>query len=567
MRLAVCILLAAAVAAASTAQDEPHSYRNFKLIRINPENDATLSYLKSLYEEESPYTLDFWQPPSHVGGVVDLTVAPSDASSLIRDLSARGIHYIVAIHDLQKAIESEKSLTSWAHPPKGFGYERYNSVDEIYNELKRLKRERPSLITLIDIGQTHENRTMLVVKIGGGQSLDEDAPSVWLDAGIHAREWIAPATAMFIVRELVEGYDVDPKLQAMIDHVPFYILPVMNPDGYEYSRTSDRMWRKNRRPAECQHKDWHTVCCRGVDLNRNFDWYWAVSFLPYFSASGSSSDSCHDTYHGPAAFSEPESMAVRDFLEAYPPKAFISLHSYSQMWLIPFGHRRRSYPADYSSALRPLALRATKALEAVHGTKYQVGTGADLMYEASGGSHDWAKGALKVPFSYLIELRPRNTLFGNGFLLPEREIAPVGNETWAAIRVVADEVFSQFAQPSLRGKAGKKPETPLSLHKLGLRGTSTEQTTAASRSEPTVTETDAPTTVSPSTTVQPETATVTIQPRTVVVVESTVTPVTLATVTCEDYGSYCRLWKVFNLCDRRAVHKLCALTCNPQCRV
>ncbi|GMR54322.1 hypothetical protein PMAYCL1PPCAC_24517 [Pristionchus mayeri] len=561
MRLALGLLAVLAAAAASQATDKQHSYRNFKLIRINPENDATLAYLKSLYEEESPYTLDFWQPPSHVGGVVDLTVAPSDASSLIRDLSARGIHYIVAIHDLQKAIESERSVASWAHPPKGFGYERYNSLDEIYNELKRLKRERPSLITLIDIGQTHENRTMLVVKIGGGQNLDEDAPSIWMDAGIHAREWIAPATAMFIVRELVEGYETDPKLQAMLDHVPFYILPVMNPDGYEHSRTMDRMWRKNRRPAECHNKEWHTVCCRGVDLNRNFDWYWAGNDAPHISASGSSSDTCHDTYHGPAAFSEPESIAVRDFLEAYPPKAFISLHSYSQMWLIPFGHRRRSYPPDYSSALRPLAIKATKALEAVHGTKYQVGTGADLMYEASGGSHDWAKGALKVPFSYLIELRPRNTLFGNGFLLPEREIIPVGNETWAAIRVVADEVFSQFAQPFLRGKAGKKPE-PLTLHKLGHRVTSTEQTTAASRSETTVVETEEPATV-PTTTTTRTTPT----PKTTTTEAATVEPATLSTVSCEDYGSYCRLWKVFNLCDRRAVQKLCALTCNPQCRV
>ncbi|PIO55565.1 hypothetical protein TELCIR_23047, partial [Teladorsagia circumcincta] len=61
---------------------------------------------------------------------------------------------------------------------------------------------------------------------------------------------------------------------------------------------------------------------------------------------------------------------------------------------------------------RPLAEKATKALFDLYGTKYQVGTGADIMYEASGGSHDWAKGSLKVNYAYLIELRPQNSAVG-----------------------------------------------------------------------------------------------------------------------------------------------------------
>ncbi|VDL84099.1 unnamed protein product [Nippostrongylus brasiliensis] len=168
------------------------------------------------------------------------------------------------------------------------------------------------------------------------------------------------------------------------------------------------------------------------------------------SASGSSTDPCHDTYHGPSAFSEPETVAVRDFVEANKPEAFITLHSYSQMWLVPYGHRKRSYPQDYHTALLPLAQKATKALYDVFGTKYQVGTGADLMYEASGGSHDWAKGVLKVNYAYLIELRPQNTAAGFGFLLPEREIPATGLETFEAIKVVAEEMVAQFVEPEIR---------------------------------------------------------------------------------------------------------------------
>ncbi|KAK6024020.1 zinc carboxypeptidase, partial [Ostertagia ostertagi] len=259
------------------------------------------------------------------------------------------------------AIENEKSPPAFYHPEAGgYSYDKYNSLEDIQDEMIRLRKEKPDMISLIDIGETHENRSLLVIKISGHKSVIGKKISMWIDGGIHAREWIAPATAMYIVRELVNGYDSDPSIQKILDHMDFYILPVMNPDGYEYSRM----------------------------------------------------------------------------------KAFITLHSYSQMWLIPFGHRKRSYPQDYHTALRPLAEKATKALYDLYGTKYQVGTGADIMYEASGGSHDWAKGSLKVSYAYLIELRPQNSAVGYGFLLPEREIPATGLETFAAIKVVAEEMVA-----------------------------------------------------------------------------------------------------------------------------
>lgn len=157
----------------------------------------------------------------------------------------------------------------------------------------------------------------------------------------------------------------------------------------------DRMWRKNRRPAECHNKEWHTVCCRGVDLNRNFDWYWAGTVstvsprLPYstvvvrvpYPCSPAASVSfslrflfwfvpryvprtgcilrarigcCERLPRGvPTEGKRPQFITLEhsNNIINITLQAFISLHSYSQMWLIPFGHRRRSYPNDYSSAL------------------------------------------------------------------------------------------------------------------------------------------------------------------------------------------------------------------------
>jgi murein tripeptide amidase MpaA len=77
--------------------------------------------------------------------------------------------------------------------------------------------------------------------------------------GIHAREWIAPAMATYLMNELLEG-----KGRHFLDQFNFYILPSANPDGYEYSRTNNRLWRKSRSPGISQY-------CMGVDINRNFE--------------------------------------------------------------------------------------------------------------------------------------------------------------------------------------------------------------------------------------------------------------------------------------------------------
>ncbi|CAL2030126.1 unnamed protein product [Caenorhabditis brenneri] len=618
--------------------DENSAFHNFKLIRINPETEGSVRYLRSLYEDPSPYELDFWQPPTHIGAIVDLTVAPSDAPRFVKDLESKNINYIVAVNDLSKAIENERGSDAFYNPVAGFAYDKYNSLDEIHSEMKRLKKEYPTMITLIDIGQSHENRTLLVMKITGKRNPLGSKISMWIDGGIHAREWISPATAMYIAHELILGYENDATVAKLMDHIDFYILPVMNPDGYEYSREKNRMWRKNRSPAKCHRQTFSTVCCSGVDLNRNFDWFWA--------STGSSSDPCHDTYHGSSAFSEPESQAVRDFLEQNTPEAFISLHSYSQMWLIPYGHRKQSYPQDYHTGLRPLALRATKALYELYGTKYQVGTGADLMYEASGGSHDWAKGQLKVPYAYLIELRPKNTMMGHGFLLPEREIVPTGLETFESIKVVADELVAQFVEPVIRAKMSTtsrpsippyrrgysiidttttEPEdtvterrttvvpstvsttttvAPTTTTTVTTTNTTTEEpTTTPTTTTTTTTTTEAPTMTTETTTVPPTTVTestttttvtqettTTISPEdataTVVLPTETYPPgteevstsrpdveteevrvieETSAPVKCLDYGDYCRLWGVLQLCYRDQVSKLCPKTCDSRC--
>merc|ERR1711874_209987 len=224
--------------------------------------------------------------------------------------------------------------------------------------------------------------------------------------------------ATFIIDSLLKNETT------FIDDLNFHILPSANPDGYMYSREHDRMWRKTR-------SDYGSIfLCKGVDPNRNWDYH--------FAESGASNNKCTDTYHGPEAFSEVETRNIRDYVLALDPVPVLAecFHSYSQLYLWPYGYAYDAYPENYEE-IRDLAEEAVKALEAVHGTVFDPINSADL-YPASGASDDWYKsprseGGLGARFTYTVELRDTGT---HGFILPENQIKPSGEELWEAERVV-----------------------------------------------------------------------------------------------------------------------------------
>ncbi|KRZ90588.1 Carboxypeptidase B [Trichinella sp. T8] len=296
----------------------------------------------------------------------------------------------------------------------------YHSYSEIQNYMRNLEKQYPHIAKVHTIGYTHENREINLIQIGRFYS---SQPAIWIDAGIHAREWIAPSTALYIINYLVTRYDFDMEVQKYVNGLTWYILPVVNPDGYEFSRSSlnprVRLWRKNRSPANCQPFR-NSYCCRGVDLNRNFDFKW--------NQQGGSQDPCQETYSGRSAFSEPETQAIERFIlqRADQLGAFVTLHSYSQIWMYPYGNQRYSYPKDVHD-LREVALAACQSLYNVYGTRY---------HPASGGSEDWAKAVAGIKYSFLVELRPEEDN-QDGFILDESHIIPTGKETLEGIKEVA----------------------------------------------------------------------------------------------------------------------------------
>lgn len=113
---------------------------------------------------------------------------------------------------------------------------------------------------------------------------------------------------------------------------------MVNPDGYEFSHTNDRLWRKNRGKNGF-------IRCVGVDLNRNYGYQ--------FGGVGTSNSRCSEIYRGPSAFSEPETLAQKQFFDNTKESfhAFLTFHSYGQYILYPWGYNT-AVPPDHKDLER-----------------------------------------------------------------------------------------------------------------------------------------------------------------------------------------------------------------------
>ncbi|CAI2308691.1 unnamed protein product [Caenorhabditis sp. 36 PRJEB53466] len=418
--------------------------KKFTVWRVQPTTQDQVDILHNLYLND--VKLDFWKSPSEAGKEVHVMISDEKTHQFLEQLDDHSIAHSVMIDDVQKVIVEQKEkrdklrkqvrLHDWREQKVQFNLAQYHSFADVINYLNSLAITYPELVSVQPIGTSHEGRQIPLIKITNKRNGGVKR-GIWVDGGIHAREWVSPSTVLYFIHQLVTQYDKDAQIKQYVDQLEWYIVPLLNPDGYEYSRSSNdpeiRLWRKNRSPPKCIQQATGlfqpptTTCCQGVDLNRNFDWF--------FGQVGSSTDPCSEIYQGAYAFSEPETAAVRDFVQRHRISTFLTFHSYSQILMYPFGHQVRTYSNDLND-LRSTALTAAQALNSVYNTQYKVGTGADTLYPASGGSEDWAKGKAHVKYSFLFELRPEEQVW-DGFLLAENQIIPTARETWEAVKVIA----------------------------------------------------------------------------------------------------------------------------------
>ncbi|CAG2107270.1 unnamed protein product, partial [Medioppia subpectinata] len=269
------------------------NYTGFKVIRCTVETDEQLEYLRSLVKNRE---IKFWLPPTMVGKHVDIMVNITHMPELAEELDEHDISYEDLIEDVGKKMIKDK-IRQFAASDSFFDEFRRNG--EIEKFLREKHSENTKLVGLISIGTSIEHRDIMAVKIGVDHGRANKS-IIYIDGGTHAREWAAVSTACYIIDRLIDDYNAGDKVVTyLLNRFDFYVVPVVNPDGYEYSHTTDRMWRKNKAILKGSE-------CLGTDLNRNYGFHWG--------GEGSSRDPCEENYSGPKAFSEPESRAVSSLI-------------------------------------------------------------------------------------------------------------------------------------------------------------------------------------------------------------------------------------------------------------
>ena len=113
-------------------------------------------------------------------------------------------------------------------------WKQYQSVDTIYSWLDCMQQHFGHKMSVRDIGRSSEGRPLKLVQIG---ERGTNKPAVFIDGGIHAREWVSPAAVTYLIHRMVE---TEGEYNNLLDKFTVYVLPIVNPDGYEYSREHDR---------------------------------------------------------------------------------------------------------------------------------------------------------------------------------------------------------------------------------------------------------------------------------------------------------------------------------------
>ncbi|KXJ72626.1 uncharacterized protein LOC109432959 [Aedes albopictus] len=457
-------------------------YSGYELWRVFPRTAEHIRSLEDYRLSPEGVKLQWWKGPS-LRGANDILVPPHMVETLGEYLQDEVISKEVVIRNLGQAILYENPKMTrreqieievlHGHPLTWYRYHRYADLTKFMNYLGR---RFPKNVELIHIGRSFEGRPLTVVKVkfdgkrslGGKMSSNSkyikgdkvrqkkkkvvkrkgQRPAVFIEAGAHGREWIGPSVATWMLDTLTKAISSNDTELENVKSMDWYVLPVLNPDGYEYSHEYDRMWRKSRsKHQETQSSgilstalNWlqqqsslsvdSDQSCIGTDLNRNWDHRWNLE--------GASKSACSEYYSGNRAFSELETRALSKFLlqARRNIQIYLSLHSYGQT--ISYPDQKRSEGADRFGDVHEMAAVAVETLRGSgsHVT-YQVDSEGEMSYPSSGTSVEFARYEAGIKYSYSVDLPDTGT---HGFLFPPSGIENTARDTFELIKGMVDYI-------------------------------------------------------------------------------------------------------------------------------
>ena len=337
----------------------------------------------------------------------------------------------------------------------------YMTYAEMLQELDDMRAQYPDLITAKEnVGTflTSEGRALQWVKITKNPEQINARPQVLYTAVHHAREPISLSETIYYMWYLLENYATNDEIKDIVDNTELYFIPVINPDGYIYNQTTNPngggMWRKNRR-------DFGDGTF-GVDNNRNYD-YWidGDSNQSIWNTLGVSATTTGETYPGTTSFSEPETQAVRYFVENHNFKIALNAHTFSDLLLYPYGYDLNVQSPDdtYFNKISGIMVSQNDLTNKI----------ASELYAASGDSDDFMYGQT-MNHDKIFAFTPE---IGASFWPSSSNILPLCKKMMftniTAAKLVREYGFIEDTSPTFIGTAAVF-DANFTLTKYGLGG-------------------------------------------------------------------------------------------------
>ncbi|CAH2051565.1 unnamed protein product, partial [Iphiclides podalirius] len=410
---AVCSLFAVIVARKNDV------YNGYTVYGVKVMNRADQEILNELMLS---LDIDLWTQGTPGARDALAMVSPQNRLQFLHELEINGLSHYLHIDDVARTLdEHDVEVAEWQRSRRQriVPFEDYPRYAEVNAYLERIASQYPDIVTLVNSGPSFEGRAVKYLKISTSNFTDASKPVYFMNAMLHAREWVTTPVALYSIHRLVE--DLRSEDSDLLRNIDWVIMPLVNPDGYEYSHTDVRLWRRTRsfNPSV-------STTCYGVDANRNFN----VSH----NTIGVSADPCSDVYPGPVPFSEPESRYVDAVLREFSGRIQIYMDIHSHGNYVLYGYGDTSLPPNavdlhQVGAVMGAVMDTTKLPEANY---YLVGNSALVLYGSSGSAQDYGQ-HVGVPFSYTLELPG----YGFAFLVPPRYIPHINEETWRGIAATA----------------------------------------------------------------------------------------------------------------------------------
>ncbi|WAQ95558.1 CBPA2-like protein [Mya arenaria] len=350
------------------------NYDGYQVFKIKPEAEGQMEKLRELLKD---MRLDVWKEGA-IGQETHVMVNPKLLVKFLHKMQKIDLQTDVMISDVGALERAESKAMKQGSESASFDYSTYHSLAEIEAWMTDFTANAPSGIDV--------ERNPSVTK-----------PNIIMIFGSHGREWISPATALTFLNYLVSE-------ASALTTYSWHIVPVINPDSY-YRTTDaageekDRLWRK-------------TVSSHNEKAGP---------------------DCSSETFSGLEPWSETEVQAIRDYVISTNVAAFVDIHSYGEMVLLPYSYTMTKVP--HFDELMELGTISASAIESIDGHTYAVGHIPDLLTMAHGLAIDWTCKDEHILFSLAYALRDKGEF---GFLLPRDQIQIAGEEFIAGVMAMVN---------------------------------------------------------------------------------------------------------------------------------